>query len=566
MRVLDNSNNIPVKVAFQSVQSVLLNKVFNSASDLVGVLLYGTISKKNGSNFDNIYVLQDLDIPDIDRIRQAENLASDDTYFEKEFGSTQNEVPLANVFAVCSDMFAASKVKGTRRIFLITNQDNPHSNDSKLQQAALQRGKDLLNLNINIELFGLDQLDHIFNNSHFYDEILGSDSSTLVSSSSDSSVGKTSKIDELLTRVRRKENKKRKLFNIPFMITPNMTIGVNGYRMVTEQKRGTFKKVTTSGSKVQEVETVIAYKCADTGEYLSEADIKYFYEFGGEKVLFSGDEIKSMKDFGQPRLVLFGFKPSSSLHPYYNISHSTFIYPSDEEYEGSTRTFAALLDAAFEQDKIAICGLFRGSSLPKITALLPQKEKLDDNGTQLDPPGFEMIALPFADDIRSVPLESTPQATDEQVDNMKKIINKLLIQGRYDPVAYNNPTLQRHYATLQAIALDEPIEETNDKTIPQFEYIDKQLGDDIEKFRKLLPINEYGLMTLKRESQDIGDSDNSKRRATQLSVEEAWQDQRLDKCTVAVLKQWLGANCVVPKIKKAELIEQVTEVMQRKQL
>jgi hypothetical protein len=33
--------------------------------------------------------------------------------------------------------------------------------------------------------------------------------------------------------------------------------------------------------------------------------------------------------------------------------------------------------------------------------------------------------------------------------------------------------LQKHYATLQAIALDEELEEIEDKTVPKFEMIDK---------------------------------------------------------------------------------------------
>ncbi|KAI9305696.1 SPOC like C-terminal domain-containing protein [Cunninghamella echinulata] len=565
MKSLDDAGNIPVKVAFQCVQSVLLNRIFNSASDLVGVLLYGTMNKKNTSNFDHIYALHDLDIPDIDRIREAESLCSDETYFEKEYGSTHNEIPLANVFAVCSDMFAHSKVKGTKRIFLITNQDNPHSDNNSLQQAALQRAKDLLNLNIHIELFGLDRLDHVFNNKYFYQDILLSDSESQLNSSF-TSVATDNKIDALLTRIRRKENKKRSQFSIPFMITPNLTIGIQGYKLTLEQKRGTYKKVTTSGSKIQEVESITAYKCLDTGEYLTEADLKYCYEFGGEKVVFSKEELTSMKDFGPSRLVLFGFKPSSTLQPYYNIKPSTFIYPTETDYDGSTRTFAALLDAVFEQDKIAICGLFRNASLPRIMALIPQKESLGDDGTQLTPPGFQMVALPYADDIRSMPIESTPQATDYQVDFMKKMMNKLFIQGKYDPQAFENPSLQRHYATLQAIALDEPIEETIDKTIPQFENIDQQLGDDIEMFRNLLPIDELSKMSLKRENEDIGDSRSSKRKATQLSVEEAWQDQQLDKCTITVLKQWLGSKAITPKGNKPQLIQQVTEIMERNQL
>lgn len=42
----DEDGKIPVRVAFDCVASVLLNKVFSSASDQVGVLLYGTVSEE----------------------------------------------------------------------------------------------------------------------------------------------------------------------------------------------------------------------------------------------------------------------------------------------------------------------------------------------------------------------------------------------------------------------------------------------------------------------------------------------------------------------------------------
>jgi hypothetical protein len=30
-------------------------------------------------------------------------------------------------------------------------------------------------------------------------------------------------------------------------------------------------------------------------------------------------------------------------------------------------------------------------------------EKLDENGNQIDPPGFQLITLPYADEIRPIP-------------------------------------------------------------------------------------------------------------------------------------------------------------------
>ena len=40
--------------------------------------------------------------------------------------------------------------------------------------------------------------------------------------------------------------------------------------------------------------------------------------------------------------------------------------------------------------------------------ILLQKEVLDEDGSQLIPPGFHVIQLPFADDLRSLKLSAPP--------------------------------------------------------------------------------------------------------------------------------------------------------------
>lgn len=77
---------------------------------------------------------------------------------------------------------------------------------------------------------------------------------------------------------------------------------------------------------------------------------------------------------------------------------------------GSTVAFAALLDRMTAMDKIAIVRLTaRTNSMPRIAALLPQAETFDEDGLQMDPPGFHIIPLPYADDIRRTPLDEMPK-------------------------------------------------------------------------------------------------------------------------------------------------------------
>lgn len=87
-------------------------------------------------------------------------------------------------------------------------------------------------------------------------------------------------------------------------------------------------------------------------------------------------------------------------------------------------------------------------------------EKLDELGNQVDPPGFQLIILPYADEIRQVPphaevhgkrllVDDKPSDTcwpqhryidyQEAADTMKSIIHTLKIRGGYDPAKYHNP-------------------------------------------------------------------------------------------------------------------------------
>lgn len=88
-----------------------------------------------------------------------------------------------------------------------------------------------------------------------------------------------------------------------------------------------------------------------------------------------------------------------------------------------------------------MCSIIRRTNaLPKIAVLFPQEEVLDKQGVQVRPPGFHVIIMPYADDIRPVPVDRLPaEATDEQIDAAKAFVEKLALKGRFDPLVYENP-------------------------------------------------------------------------------------------------------------------------------
>jgi ATP-dependent DNA helicase 2 subunit 1 len=68
-----------------------------------------------------------------------------------------------------------------------------------------------------------------------------------------------SRIDDLLAQMRFHEVPKRALFSIPFELATGLVIGIKGYNLVTEQKKGTYKYFVDLGDKMEVVESRTTY-------------------------------------------------------------------------------------------------------------------------------------------------------------------------------------------------------------------------------------------------------------------------------------------------------------------
>jgi ATP-dependent DNA helicase 2 subunit 1 len=132
------------------------------------------------------------------------------------------------------------------------------------------------------------------------------------------------------------------------------------------------------------------------------------YKFGGDFVVFSQDELKEIRSFGDPILRILGFKTADKLKFWENMRPSYFIYPSDASVTGSTRTFASLHKKMVKDNLMALAWLIpRRNQAPMFAAILPQEEEFDEKGAQSTPPGMHCVVLPFLDDIRANPVEGT---------------------------------------------------------------------------------------------------------------------------------------------------------------
>ncbi|XP_062513142.1 X-ray repair cross-complementing protein 5-like [Corticium candelabrum] len=545
-------------LCIRCAKNVLSNKIISSDKDLVGIVFFATDKCKNSSDFQHVYILQELDTPDARRILELEELLEGDVHatFKTKFGHS-SLFSLYDVLWICSNMFANSAQKiGHKRVMLFTDNDNPHRDSVTLQRQARTKAKDLYENGIELELMHLSPVGGTFDVSAFYQDI--------IVIPDDEDVGclpnTSDKFEELLSRVRAKDHKKRSLMNVPFHLGPGLEMNVRVFALVRSTKKGAVVKLDERVN--QEVKTRTKYICEDTGTILMPTDIKSWYDFGGERVVFEKNEVGVMKHFADPGLLLMGFKPKTSLKRYFYVKPANFIYPDESSIIGSTKLFNALLQQTLARDVIAICRFVpRVSSAPSFVALVPQREVLDSNKVQISPAGFHVIYLPFAEDMRKLKYEETPRANLTQVDKAKEIVKKLTFT--FKPDAFENPALQAHYKNLEALALDRDTPEALvDLTEPDTEMIEKRTGKILKEFIDLVYPADYdpvGKQPKKRAASSTASEPKRARVLAEVTVDVAAHAQNgtLSKLTVPVLKDFLKSVGMKCAGKKDELVTAV---------
>lgn len=569
--------DIPLIVALKCVRSTLLSKIDGRSSDQVGVVLFGTKEKNNSADKDYVYTMYPLDMPDAARINEIDHLIENLYIFEEKYGSTDEQFSLGDLLWVCSDIMASAPKYSTKRIFLITDNDDPVNGNAQYKRASVQRAKDLSIAGVEISLFGLDKPESAFDTDIFYRDIASFDRSEESSGPASSTV----RLNELLSKVKSTEVKTRSEFKVPFEITPELTVGIRGYNMVIEKKMSAPKYYSANTAQLQEVKSLTRWQCEDTKEYLTPLDIKHGYEYGGELVSFTKDELNALLTVREPSIVLLGFKQRSTLKNHHQITHPYFIYPDESQYEGSNKLVFTLLDTLIKRDRIAICSFVRrANGMPKVVALLPQSEKVDGDGNQVDPPGFQMVILPYADEIRPIPPTVSNIAVEDSArEAAKAIIEKLMIKGGYDPMNYDNPSLSNYKNMIQRIALDSQkgIEQPVDNTLPNYDFMDSELADDIENFKKLVGLDNISVEDLheyakpaaaKRKQEDAsagGDSGEKRIKVDAEGIVDLWRAGNLSKATNQYLKDYLTTVGLHPKKLKADLVKQVDDYLKSTQ-
>lgn len=135
---------------------------------------------------------------------------------------------------------------------------------------------------------------------------------------------------------------------------------------------------------------------------------------------------------------------------------------------------------------VALVRYIRASNAGVRLALLVPQEEEEVNGQQVTPPGLQMIMLPFVDDIRTVNQAEYGGKVGEPLLTYAKDMVQLVQAESFSSEDFANPSLQKHYSALQALALQESVldwnEARDDKTMPKDEEIVEAGKQVLENF------------------------------------------------------------------------------------
>jgi ATP-dependent DNA helicase 2 subunit 1 len=532
--ILEEEKTTPLTTILKVIESFLKTKIITNEKDSFGIVLFNTFKSNNDMNLDGVNNYLKISTPEATTIKKIKDIIRncDPATNKEKYKRELNKIFLPNkdkknyinnaLWIAHTLLKDYDKKIYKRRVFLFTDNDDPLKNNTQEKNVVLQRAKDMNDSDIILEIFPMS-FRNKFNLANFYALIIPTNGGYEEVNSGNESILNIEqcfdRLKELTKRIRQKEIKKRTLSKAIFRITENTRIYMNIYANIKKANKGRMLYVDSKTNDI--VKSLTVTKSKETGADLYPEQIGTYLLYGNKKIKFSRDEIKKIKVIEQPGLTLMGFKSLDSIRPYYNLRESYFIYPNEIISKGSGKIIDALIKQMANKKKCAIVKFVgREGSYVKFCALFPQLERYDEDYFQT-PPGLNMIFLPYADDIRSNsdilsknPKE-LPKISDKQSELARTIIKKMNIN--FDCRSFENIEIQRFYATLQALALNEPTTERIEDTIqPHKEGLIKILLGLDEKYRQSIfdqyqkeDNNKKGVKNKKKKKLSISSSDDS---------------------------------------------------------
>ena len=167
----------PTSAALKCAYALMQQRIISNPNDMMGIVLYGTEQSKfqgeeqsrGGLAYPHCYLLTDLDIPAAEDVKALKSLVEDEEEFKKLMVPSAEPVSMSNVLFCANQIFTTKAPNfSSRRLFIVTNNDDPHQEDKAMKASATVRAKDLYDLGVLIELFPISKPNYGFDRDKFY--------------------------------------------------------------------------------------------------------------------------------------------------------------------------------------------------------------------------------------------------------------------------------------------------------------------------------------------------------------------------------------------------------------
>lgn len=561
LNVFDPSNKNTAKVAHVATCRMVRQYLRLSSTELVGVCLYGT-EDSNVSAFGTKSVIDliPLTAPTLSDFKKLRNL-------DVSSYNSPKELKMSDALGACSIMFRNCKKQLLSRTVIILTRLDVAPVD---QKPTLKRVRDLVDFNTDIRIVNIAEDE--YEADEFYTKFL-----------KEAYKGKDIDIPkpiwdakEIETMMHQQSHRNLAVAKLKFQIQEGFNIGVGVYKLLTKTQHKKINLDRVDNAVVSSMTKAVKVSTSNNDESPMEVDdgldndVKtmpllksetlHYQEFGGEKVEFTEEEMKMLKNpFGPPLIKLLGFKPTDIMcKEKWFLKSGYFLIANENTIEGSTVAFKAMHQACVETKMVAISVLStRVNAKPSIVALAPCTHPL---GLDVEI-GFNVIHIPFVENVRDLPElegEEDTEISTEQKSHMKYMLETL--KFHYRPDMFENPKLQCEYRAVEAIALEEddldPFVDTTKPGVDKFKDIHADAFEELfGPFEMSAPKRsiqrEPGKNAKKPKTDDLDES------ALKYRVE----NRTVEKYTVSQLKDVLrllvSENLVLNGLKKAQLVELV---------
>lgn len=561
LNVFDPSNKNTATVGHVATCRMVRHYLRSSSSELVGVCLYGT-EDSNVSAFGTKSVIDviPLTAPTLKDFKKLREIDVSSYEAPKEF-------KMSDALGACSIMFRNCKKQLLSRTVIILTRLDAAPVD---QKPTLIRVRDLVDFNTDLRIVNIAEDE--YEAHEFYTKFL-----------KEANKGKDIDIPKPIWNAKEIEklmhlqsHRNLAVAKLKFQIDEGFVIGVSVYKLLTKTQHKKINldrvdnavvssstkavKVYTSNNDEAPMEVDDREENSLKAMPLLKSEMLYYQEFGGERVEFTDEEMKKLKNpFGPPMIKLLGFKPTDILcKEKWFLKSGYFLFTNENIIEGSTVAFKAMHQACVDTKMVAISVLStRVNAKPSIVALAPCTHPL---GLDVEI-GFDVIHIPFVENVRDLPEVEDDEDTAisrQQKGLMKDILETLKFDYRSD--MFENPKLQCEYRAVEAIALEEddldPFVDTTKQSADKFEdihadHFEELFGPfEMSAPKRSIP-KESGRNSKRVKSEDLDGSDLKYR----------VESRTVDKYTVAQLREVLRdigpEKLTLTGVKKAELVDLV---------